>query len=175
MRRLAFLVSLVAVVVGLLTVGVRSGVVAQEETPAATVQHPLVGTWLFTFPAESGMTPALVSYTDDGVLIQNELDGTSANGVWEATGERTARITLVFLAEDEAGGFAGAAKVRGEAEVDETGDGLTGEFTVEGTMTDGSVFPVGEGTAQGLRIAVEGPEAMGTPMAGIAGIGTPTP
>ena len=175
MRRLALLVSLVAVFVGLMAVGVRPGAVAQEGTPAAMAGHPLVGTWLLTFPPESGMAPVLDSFTADGVIVQTEADGSGASGAWEATGERTARITIVFLAADEAGGLALVGTVRGEIEVDEAGDGFTGSFATEGTAPDGTVIPFGEGTAQGTRIEVQGREAMGTPMAGIAGIGTPAP
>ena len=162
MRR--FLVSLsvfVIVVVGLM-ITVGRGATAQEATPAAMGGHPLVGTWLLDTNADDpGNAPEVTIFTADGAYISVDAEGFPNHGVWEATGERTANLTIVSPGQEEDGAFAGTFMVRATVEVDETGNAFTAQYTGEFVAPDGvGTGEYGPGTATATRIEVE---AMGTP------------
>jgi hypothetical protein len=127
--------------------------------PAA---HPLVGTWLLTFPDEPGAGPSLNAYTADGLAFQAN-PGRHGQGAWAATGERTAAMTLVLLIE-EGGVVRGTVRVRAGLEVDATGDALAGTFTTEFVGADGaSTGQRGPLAVAGERIRAEPPSAVATP------------
>jgi hypothetical protein len=170
MRR--FTVSLAVVVV--LMVGVLAylgrSTTAQEDTMA---EHPFVGSWLvvdptITDPAEN--VPSLGAVAADGSYVESHPDVGVGVGAWVPTGERTADLTIVFRAADEAGNFEGLVTGRGTIEVNEAGTAWDGTYSVEAVAPDGAVLFSVQGQSHGTRIEVEPMGAMSTPA-----VGTPTP
>jgi hypothetical protein len=133
---------------------------AQEATPPALDGHPLVGTWLLDINADDPANPPEVTiFTADGAYLSVDAEGFPNHGVWEATGERTAGLTIVSPVMEET--FAGTFIVRASLEVDETGDSFTAQFTGEFVDPDGvESGEYGPGTATATRVEVE---EMGTP------------
>jgi hypothetical protein len=162
MRPSTALVALIAVVsLGIAGFDARSSVTAQEATPAAMSGHPLVGTWLLDTNADDPANgPEVTVFTADGAYISVDAEGFPNHGVWEATGERTAGLTIVSPGMEEET-FAGMFVVRASIEVDETGDSFTAQYTGEFVTPDGTeTGEYGPGTATATRITVE---QMGTP------------
>ena len=97
MRRVSVLLSIVAIVlVGIVALRVQPGAVAQEATPTTMSGHPLVGTWLLDTNADDpANAPEVTIFTADGAYISVDAEGFPNHGVWEATGERTAGLTIV--------------------------------------------------------------------------------
>jgi hypothetical protein len=124
--------------------------------------HPLVGSWILDSDADDpANAPSLAVFSSDGTYLETDEDGT-AYGVWEATGERTATLTIVFLDVQE-GVLAGTGTIRATVEAAEDGESLTASYTFEFTGADGaSSGEIGPGAAVASRIAVETP---GTPIA----------
>ena len=98
MRRNSVLVALVAaVLVGGAGVGRAVGTATQQATPAATAGHPLVGTWIVDPEVDDPTNPPSFDvYMADGTAINVGSEGATA-GAWEATGPRTATLTLAGL------------------------------------------------------------------------------
>ena len=172
--------SVVVVVLGLL-VAFGFSTTAQQATPTAMDGHPLVGTWLLDTNADDPENaPEVTIFTADGAYISVDAEGFPNHGVWEASGERSATLTIVSPGMEEEGTFAGTFIVRATVEVDETGDTFTAQYTGEFVEPDGTeTGEYGPGTATATRIAVE---AMGTPAGPIevlfeeeAGAATPAP
>jgi hypothetical protein len=180
MRRFASLVVTLAVIVlGIAGFDARSGATAQEATPTAMSGHPLVGTWLLDTNADDpANAPEVTIFTADGAYVSVDAEGFPNHGVWEATGERTAGLTIVSPGMEEEA-FAGTFLVRASIEVDEAGDSFTAQYTGEFIAADGTeTGEYGPGTATATRITVE---EMGTPAGPIevlfeeaAAAGTPT-
>ena len=167
MRRTLVLVPVLAVALaGWVALG-RGGTSAQDATPAALADHPIVGAWLLDVDADDPANPpALAIFHDDGTYLQADPDGSNGVGTWEATGPTTAALTAIFHGQDETGGFAGATTARGTVEVDEAGEALTAEYTLDFGGPDGtSAGEIGPATATAERIAVE---PMGTPVMSMA-------
>jgi len=164
MRRIPNLLSVHAVVLlGVHAVGRSTlGIAAQEEPRRATAMHPVVGAWLLTdVPPIPDDPPILVHFHSDGTYLQAEADGAVGVGAWEATGERSLAVTFVEQFADETGAVS-TITVRATAEVDAAGDALTGTFTIELALPDGtSQGEFGPGTVTATRIAVE---PMGEPV-----------
>jgi hypothetical protein len=162
MHRIRVLLSLVAVVlVGALALHVQPVTSAQDATPTAMGEHPLVGVWLLDTNADDPAdAPEVTIFTADGAYISVDAEGFPNHGVWEATGERTATLTIVSPGMEE-GAFAGTFMVRAAVEVDESGDTFTAQYTGEFVDPDGvATGEFGPGTATATRIVAE---AMGTP------------
>src|SRR5215217_1544410 len=154
------LVSLVVVVfVALAAAGLRAGVGAQD---TATEGHPLVGTWLADTDQENPDNALDVfRFSSDGGYVEMDANGDSTLGVWEATGDATATLTVVQGQADEEGTNFGTFIIRASIEVGADGDSFTAEYTFEFVQPDGtSDGEAGPGSATGERLAVEGP---GTP------------
>jgi hypothetical protein len=154
-------ISVVVVVLGLLvTFGFST--TARQATPTAMDGHPLVGTWLLDTNADDpANAPEVTIFTADGAYISVDAEGFPNHGVWEASGERSATLTIVSPGLEDEGAFAGTFMVRATIEVDETGDAFTAQYTGEFVGPDGTgTGEYGPGTATATRIAVE---AMGTP------------
>jgi hypothetical protein len=120
--------------------------------------HPLIGTWLLRFPDEPGTSPGLNAYTTEGLAFQAgpRLPG---QGAWEATGERTAVMTLVLLIQDGEA-FRRTVRVRAVLAVDATGDAVAGTYTAESVDPDGtSQGEKGPRTVEGERVRAEPPSA----------------
>src|SRR5687767_2636712 len=126
MRRItALVVTLAVVLFGIAGFDARSGATAQEATPTAMSGHPLVGTWLLDTNADDpANAPEVTIFTADGAYVSVDAQGFPSLGVWEATGEQAATLTIVSPGTEE-DAFAGTFMVRASVEVDETGDGFT--------------------------------------------------
>jgi len=90
--------SFVAVLVGLIVLaGSFLGANAVAQDDAQTAGHPLVGSWLVTFPGDPTIPPSLYTFGADGTVVGTSADG-ARHGSWAATGPRTADLTVVGLA-----------------------------------------------------------------------------
>lgn len=165
MRRPLVLVALVAaVLLGVATLGHSTGTGAQEATPGATAGHPLVGTWLLDSEVDNAAdAPSVTAFAADGTAVDAGVDGASV-GTWEATGPRTATLTLVGVFEEE--GFGGSFFVRADIEVDEAGETFATPYTFTVVAADGTVLETGEETGRGTRLRVPAAGAVRTPLAG---------
>lgn len=177
MHRVAVLVSgLALVLAGWVALGWGTNTNAQD---ASLADHPIVGAWVIDVDADDPANPpALVIFHDDGTYLQSDPDGSAGVRTWEATGATTVALTALFHGLDENDEFAETTKVRATAEVDDTGDALTAEYTLDIVGPDGtSSGEIGPATATAERIAVE---PMGEPVMSMAEAmggmeGTPAP
>jgi hypothetical protein len=164
MRRFSIFLSVVVVLLlGITVIGARPGAAAQEATPTTMNGHPLVGTWLLDTNADDpANAPDVVVFTADGAYISVDAEGFPSLGVWEASGERSATVTIVSPGvEEEDGAFFGTFMIRATIDVDETGAAFTAQYTGEFVEADGTgTGEYGPGTATAARITAE---AMGTP------------
>lgn len=160
MLRFSVLVSIVvlAAVSALGLVAARTG--AQEGTPTASAEHPIVGAWAVDSTVDDPTDkPAVAVITADGTLMDTE----GVAGTWQATGPRTATTTLViFFGEGESGG---SVVIRGSLEVDEAGETWTQPYSFTRVAADGTVLGSGRNTAVAKRVPVEPVEAEGEPLA----------
>ena len=132
---------------------------AQDATPDAMADHPLVGTWIVDpEPDNPANTPSLVVYTADGIVL-DPVAGFA--GSWQATGPRTAVFTLSGIFE-ETGSY---LVIRGPVEVEEATDTIDGPYTVTIVGADGTVLATDQGTGHATRLLAESGEA-GRPLAG---------
>jgi hypothetical protein len=156
---------LIPIVVALALVLGFAATMAQDASPVATDQHPFVGTWLFDANAEDpANAPDVVRVSADGGYIAANAAGLTTLGVWEATGERTAIVTVTSTGVDETGAPAGTFVLRTLAEVNASGDAFTASYTSEVVDPDGTgTGQAGPTTATATRLT---PEPMGTPVAG---------
>lgn len=160
MRGLGVLVLLAAVLVAGVALGRGAGTSAQDATPAAMAEHPLVGAWVVDSSAEDPSdAPAVAVISADGSLIDTE----GVAGTWRATGPRTASSTFVIVSDDGAG----SVVIRGSFEVDEAGETWTQPYSFTVVAADGTVLASGRDTARARRIPVEPVEAEGTPLAAV--------
>jgi hypothetical protein len=162
MRRLIVSLSVVAFFLLCTLVATRSSsVIAQEATPTSMTGHPLVGTWLLDTNADDpANAPEVVIFTGDGAYVSVDAEAFPTLGVWEATGEQTATLTLVSPGMEE-GAFAGTFMVRAMVTVDAGGDAFTADYTGEFVGPDGTgTGEYGPGRATATRIVAE---PMGTP------------
>jgi len=179
MRRVSLLGALlVALLVSLVTIGavaqeatpIVGGAQSQDVTPiaspmvGATAGHPLVGTWIIDSQAENATDPpSVTAFGADGIAIDVTAEGSSA-GTWEATGPRTATLTLAGVFEEE--GFGGTFFIRADIEIDEAGESFTSPYSYTVVAADGTVLETGQDTARGTRLRIPAAEAVGTPLAG---------
>lgn len=156
------LIPIVAVLVLVLGFAVAT---AGNTSPVATDQHPFVGTWLFDADAEEPTNASdVVRVSADGGYISVNAAGLTTLGVWEATGERTAIVTVTSTGVDETGAPAGTFVIRAAAEVDASGNAFTASYTSEVVDPDGTgTGEAGPTSATATRLT---PEPMGTPVAG---------
>ena len=164
MRRMSVLVSVfVIALIGMAAVLSVPSAVAQDATPVAAGDHPLIGTWLIdSDSADPENSPSINIFSADGGFI--EYDGFDVSlGRWEATGAQTGDLTFVGLGIDpETDEYQGMFKVRASIEVAADGQSLTAEYTGEFMDADGnSDGEYGPGQASATRISVE---PMGTPV-----------
>jgi hypothetical protein len=115
--------------------------VAQEATPAATGNHPFVGTWVVdTISASEHDSLEIAVITSDGGVI-----GLGANrvagGRWEAIDDQSVELTLVTVFEKD--GVGRYVVVRGPHTVDATGDAWTCACTFTVVGADGTVLDSG--------------------------------
>lgn len=160
MRRLVIVLSAVLMLAGGLALALPRAQ-AQDES---TADHPLTGVW--SIDAEFGdnvdAPTDIVAFHADGTVTDTEADGSVQVGGWEATGPTTAAVTFWGIESDENGTFAGAVTIRVSLEVSDDGNSLTGEYTIEFAMPDGTTSgEAGPAQVTGTRLTVEAP---GTPV-----------
>ncbi len=177
MGRFALVFSVVAfALLGMLaTGGASSG--AQPATPAATIAHPVVGTWQKANDAPGpGVNTAYATFHADGTYLEVDPNIGVGLGVWQSTGEHTADLIAVYqdIDSDPAVTAAGTVMVRQSVTVDETGDAFTAPFTVEVRIPDGTVVFTAAYTARGTRLQVEPIAPLGTPVMATPAPGAPT-
>ena len=190
MRRVAVVLSVLAVVVVGLVARGRPTTTAQDGTPLPA-GHPLVGSWSVTVSFDGQpplVLPNLATFTSDGTVvvaapsILPETPGgpavsffSAGHGAWAAADVRGADVRFVFLVSDEAGHLLSINTVRGTLQVDDTDDAYTGRFNVEIEGPTGGALASLTGTWQATRIGVGSVESAGTPGGGTPAAGTPAP
>ncbi len=164
MRRRSVLLSAVS---GALTgaLAVRRTTTAQEATPSAMANHPIVGAWLVMNPSDPLNTrPA--NFAPDGTLtvgyvpasyLQPErsviLQGTAV-GVWEPTGDRSVHLTYVQALSDLDGTYLGTRTRDAYPEVSEDGQSFRDDGTqVHITFRDAANTIVNEASGGGAEAA----------------------
>ncbi len=192
MRRRSVLLSAVS---GALTgaLAVRRTTTAQEATPSAIADHPIVGAWLVTNPSGPlnarpaifaadgtltvGYVPASYLQPERGVILQG-----TAIGVWEPTGERSVHLTYVQALSDPNGTYLGTLTRDAYPEVSEDGRSFRDDGTrVQITFRDATNTIVNEASGGGaaeaatrqvhaMRMRVGNPGFMAAPPVS----GTPT-
>jgi hypothetical protein len=118
--------------------------------------------------------PVVVVFTADGGFID---PGQGVAGVWEATGARSAAMTIIPFVDGGAGGY---GVVRATWDVDEGGDAMSGPASVTIVAPDGTVVATDELTSRATRLRVDPMANAGTALAGFptwtpAPPATPTP
>jgi hypothetical protein len=157
----------------MVVLGGRPGAIAQDATPTATVDHPVVGAWWTANDAPGpGVETAYAVFHADGTYLEVDPNIGIGVGVWRATGERSAELTYVFqdIDPEPATTAPGTVTVRQAVEVDAAGNEFTAPLTVEVRIPDGTVVFNAAYTARGARLQVEPMLPLGTPP-----LGTPTP
>lgn len=152
MRRIVFALVVVSAL-GLVLVG-RG--LAQDET-ADLGDHPLVGSWLVTFPDSPDTPPSLYTFAADGTVIGSSAAG-PRHGAWRsAADDQTAEFTVFGVSADPfRGPLAAVVEIRGRAVVDESGNTITITYVVGPVDTSTTRFPMdGPYQATGTRIEVQ--------------------
>ncbi|MBW3634535.1 MAG: hypothetical protein KY456_16070, partial [Chloroflexi bacterium] len=157
MYRFLALVSVAAIAGVVALGGATTRTDAQEGTPQPVAGHSIIGAWLLDVDTEDPVNPpSLAIFHDDGTYLQADSDGSNGIGVWEVTGANSATLTALFYGQDEAGEFAGAVQLRATIAIDEAGDSLTAEYTLEFIDPAGaSSGEIGPGAATAERITVD--------------------
>jgi hypothetical protein len=164
------------VLLGALFAGRAVNTTAQDATPAAPAGHPFAGAWLVdTDAADPANFPALAVAGADGTYVESHPQVGVGVGAWVPTGERTATLTVVFRATDQAGAPAGVVAAQAEVAVDAAGDGWTSDYAFEATAPDGSVLFAGRATARATRLVAGAAPPLGAVFAGTPAAATPAP
>ena len=141
---------------------------AQEATPSAMANHPIVGLWSGSATVGTTAGPrSITAFHGDGTLTSLNSFGGTGVGAWRASGERSVQMVVTFYnIAQVAGEFEeGTVTVRGVLTVDEAGTTLAEESTVDIRAADGTVvanFPV---TGTFDRMTADALPPVGTPEA----------
>ncbi len=123
--------------------------------------HPLVGTWIIDRDVTATTeVPVVVVFTADGGFID---PGQGVAGVWEATGPRSAAMTIIPFVERGAGGY---LVVRSTWEIEDDGDTMSGPASITVVTPDGTVVAESELSSRATRLRVDPIENGGTALAG---------
>ena len=156
-------------VLTLVMVVVQPHAAAQNGTPTAG-DHPFVGAWIVDTDVNDDTNfPALAVATSDGTYLESHPDVGVGVGSWEATGERTVSLTIVFRAPSETGTPVGLVTAHATVDITEDRDVWEAPYSFEGVAPDGSVLFAGEGRSRAVRV---GAAAAEVPTPGAA---TPAP
>ena len=158
--------------------GLMSGHTIQA-TPAipnalfASSTDAVVGSWQMTVSSVTFPTAfrALMTLSEGGGVVASAQGdvllnappgvppvATAAHGAWKRTANYEYLITFRQIFYNSDGSYAGGAKVRNSANLNKTGDQITGELVVEYYDADDNVVFIGEGTFTASRIV---PESLG--------------
>jgi hypothetical protein len=137
---------------------------AQNGTPTAAGDHPFVGAWIVdTDTTVAANFPALAVATSDGTYLESHPDVGVGVGSWEATGERTVSLTIVFRAPSETGTPVGLVTAHATVDITEDGEVWEAPYSFEGVAPDGSVLFAGEGHSRAVRVGAEPAAGVATP------------
>ena len=168
MRRRSVLLSAVS---GALTGALAASrtTTAQEATPSALAQHPIVGAWRWTNAPDDPVPYTYAIFHDDGTYLEVTMGVGSIIGAWQPTGERTVEVTSFAQDIDPSveGVEPGTIKTDFAATITEDGTTATALYRVQVATPDGTVMftsDVMEGTL--ARIEVDSMDVMGTPVTG---------
>ncbi len=142
---------------------------AQDAAPHELASHPLVGTWVLdTNVDDPADAPEMIVVSADGGYISVDAEGTTTVGVWEATGDWTANLTVSTPQLTSDGSFGGTIVLRAAVEVEPSGNAFTATYTFELVWPDGAhTGEHGPGSAQGTRLVAE---PVGTPVGSLSEI-----
>jgi hypothetical protein len=151
-----------------LSLGHLQRAAAQDATPDAMANHPIVGAWMVTTPAG----PSLAVFFADGINIQG-LPATQASplgvtfvgpqvGTWEPTGPRSVHFTGVQWHSDATGTLVATVTIDGYPNVSADGQTLLDDNPESGpTIRDaaGTILDVLRGgpPVTGVRMGVGSP------------------
>jgi hypothetical protein len=177
MRRRSVLLSAVS---GALTgaLALKRTTTAQEATPSAMANHPIVGAWMVATPAG----PSMAVFFADGINIQG-LPASQAGpfgvsyvgpqvGTWEPIDERSVHFTGVQFHSDANGILVGTVTIDGHPTVSDDGQTLRDDNPESGPTirdADGNVVDVLKGgpPVTAVRMGVGSPGLAGsTPITG---------
>ena len=146
-----------AMVLGMMALPAMGTALAQDADGGV---FPLVGTWQMmpdtTDPLGSFV---LTTFGADGTVTNITTDGTTSLGVWAATGDGTADVTVLGTTNGPA-----YVVIRASVTVAEDGQSLTGTYTSEYIFDPtggGTSQEIGPGSLSGTRVLVSAP---GTPV-----------
>lgn len=177
MRKFSIVIPILAVLlVGVATmqhVGVQA--VAQSD-PSAMSGHPLVGAWVLDLSENGGR---LLTFAADGAVFFADVNGSTAQGTWEATGDTTAVFTTYQLNSeqlDEGPSFVGYSILSGEITVD--AESWTGDMVLADTDRDPvvqDIFGPLTLTATRLLVIPAAELTSGAPIDSLPSAATPVP
>src|SRR6476469_1163311 len=125
-----FRIRSMAVLIAIAMAVVPATVALAHEAPTTPAAHPFVGAWLVdTNTADSSEPHTALVVHSDGTLIQAD-QANVAIGAGQATGAKTAAITMTALVE-AGDGQVNTVIVRANVSVDATGGRWSGEASVE--------------------------------------------
>jgi len=99
--------------------------------------HPLIGVWLVEVE-DATRSRVTHSFRDDGtVLVTSAFHG--AQGVWRATGERSAELVVMRPIEAADRAFVGWQTARGSMVVSEDGESYEMSSSISRPLPDGGI------------------------------------
>jgi hypothetical protein len=150
-----------------------SPVIAQDATPAASAEHPVVGAWWSTNDAPGpGVNTAAAIFHADGTYLEVDPNIGVGVGSWQSTGARSADLVALYqdIDPDPALATPGTVTVHKSVMVDEEGKAFTASLTVEVRIPEGTVVFAASYGGRGTRLEVRSTSLFGVPVAG-----TPSP
>jgi hypothetical protein len=117
MRRRAIVIPVLCLLLGVLIGGLPSLRAAAQDPDPTALGQGFVGSWVITFPGGGEGNQILATLTSDGTYLDDSwapypaeagaphklVYRSAGHGVWVATGERTADLTLMLMHSDENG------------------------------------------------------------------------
>lgn len=125
---------------------------------AATVGHPLVGTWVFQRMGSADHPVSLVSFNDDGTAIGRDPGRGTGLGIWAPNADGTVSVLLIFQDIDtEYDQYeAGVSAVAGFLDLADDSHTLRASFTFPLITSDGVVSQLHlTEIQQGVRMSTE--------------------
>ncbi len=162
MHRIVAFTGVVALTLaGTLALSLWPNASAQDSSTADTAAHPVVGAWFWENSSTDPFDDSYAVFHADGTYVEETSYIGAGIGAWEATGERSADLIIVF--QDIEGGLdpnlpaafvAGTFTVRLTIELDEAGNAIRAIGPIEirtpdGALTDQVTF---DGTASRLGL-----------------------
>ena len=168
MRQFTVSLAVVVVLLGGVIAAMTGSTRAQDGTPTAMADHPVVGAWRWENEPPGG-GEVFVSYAifhADGTYTEVNIDNLTSIGSWEPTGDRTADGSFFFADLNPDPAVVEYGEGWQSVEVDESGNAITAVITFQVRDANGEVVFLDEGVmSRGTRVAVASTGLLGTPMA----------